>query len=90
MTDLELEQIAIISIRNYLNAARFTDKEIKTKYPLAIKRFIMNARVLENKPIGIVSASEGNQSVAYAAGVELGTITDDIKALVGRPFIRCL
>ena len=89
MTDLELEQIAIISIRNYLNAS-FTDEEIKSKHPLAIKRFIINAKMLENKQIGIVSASEGSQSVTYAAGVEFGTITDDIKALVGKPFVRCI
>jgi hypothetical protein len=87
MTYLELEQIAIISIRNYLNKD-FTDDEIKAKYPLAIKRLITNAQNLENKQIGVVSASEGSQSFTYAEGVEFGTITDDIKALLGRPFLR--
>lgn len=87
MTEIELEQVAIISIRNYLNKD-FTDDEIKTKYPLAIKRLITNAKNLENKQIGIVSASEGNQSYTYVDGVEFGTVTDDVKALLPKPFLR--
>lgn len=89
MTDLELEQIAIISIRNYLNKD-FTDDEIKSKYSLGINRLVTNAKDLENKQIGIVSASEGSQSYTYAEGVEFGTITEDVKALIGRPYLRLL
>lgn len=85
----ELEQIAIMSIRNYLNKD-FTDDEIRAKYSLGINRLITNAQNLENKQVGIVSASEGNQSVTYAAGVEFGTITEDVKALIGRPYLRLL
>lgn len=87
MTDEELEQIAIISIRKYLNKD-FTNDEIKINYPLAIKRLIINAKSLEDKALGIQTISENATSVTYKDGIEFGVITDDVKALLPRPYIR--
>lgn len=92
-TPSELEQMAIISIRNYLNKKAtdigFTDAELKENYPLAIKVIVNNATTLiNNKAPGVSSMSQGSQSMTFKDGVEAFTITDDVKALLPRPFIK--
>lgn len=87
MTDEELEQVAIIAIRKYLNKD-FTDDEIKTNYPLAIKRLIINAKNLESKVIDVQSVSENSTSITYKDGVEFGVVTNDVKALLPKPYIK--
>lgn len=87
LSEEELEQVAIIAIRNYLNKD-FTDLEIKTNYPLAIKRLMINAKNLESKTVGILSVSENSTSITYKDGVEFGVVTNDIKALLPRPYIK--
>lgn len=87
MSDEELEQVAIIAIKNYLNKD-FTDLEIKTNYPLAIKRLIINTKNLENKMVGILNVSENSTSIAYKDGVEFGVVTDDVKTLLPKPYLK--
>lgn len=85
---VEKEQLATIAIRRYLNKD-FTDTEIKEQFPLAIKVLVNNADNLMNaKAPGVTSMSEGGQSMTFKDGVEAFTITDDVKALLPRPFIR--
>ena len=86
-TDAEYQAMAIVAIRNYLNCD-FTDEEITIKYPIAITRFIANSKVLINKPIGISSMSENGASISYKNNAEFANITDDVKALLPRPFLR--
>lgn len=87
-TPSELEQMAIISIRKYLNKD-FTDAEIKDKYSFAIKVIVNNATTLMNNKVpGVASMSQGSQSMTFKDGVEPFTITDDVKALLPRPFIK--
>lgn len=87
-TPIEKEQMAIISIRRYLNKD-FTDIEIKDKFALAIKVLVNNAENLMNtKAPGVTSMSQGSQSMTFKDGVEAFSITDDIKALLPRPFIK--
>lgn len=87
LSEEELEQVAIIAIRNYLNK-EFTDLEIKTNYPLAIKRLIINAKNLESKTVGILNVSESSTSISYKDGIEFGVISADVKALLPRPYIK--
>lgn len=87
MTDAEYQAMAIVAIRNYLNCD-FTDEEITIKYPIAIMRFIANNKVLIDKPIGISSMSENGASISYKNNTEFGIITDDVKALLPRPFCK--
>lgn len=87
-SDEEYEQMAIIAIRNYINKD-YSDDFIKNRYSLAIKRITSNAKELENKPTGVVQATEGSKSITYKSGVEVGVITDDVKPLLPTPFVRC-
>lgn len=87
-TDEEYEQIAVIAIKNYLNKD-FADDYIKQKFGLAIKRFISNTKTLDSsKVVGASSISENGSSISFREGIEAGTITDDIKALLPNPYIR--
>ena len=85
---VEKEQMAIIAIRRYLNKG-FTDEEIKEKFDLAIKVLINNAEYLMNTKVsGVTSMSQGSQSMTFKEGIEAFTITDDVKALLPRPYIK--
>lgn len=85
-TEEELEIIAINSIRNYLNVD-LTDKEIKDKYSYAFKPLYNVIQQQANKPSGVSSVTQGSQSVTYSTN-DNGYITDDIKAILPKPFIR--
>ncbi|WP_346879023.1 hypothetical protein [Clostridium sp. UBA7791] len=92
-TDLELEQIAISSIRNYLNVVgkeSWTDGYIKSNYAMAIKVIINNYKnVLEvsNGISNINSVSRGVQSISFNSNSN-SLISDEVKLLLPRPFIR--
>ena len=62
-TDEEKEQLAINTIRNYLNKD-FTDEEIKTKFGLALKRIINNFDTMTSST-GVKSMKQGSMSVTY-------------------------
>lgn len=84
-TDQEYEQMACIAIRNYLKS-KITDIEIKSKYPLALKRLIENSKKLDRtKPVGVISMTQGPRSTTYENGVEAMSITRDIALLLPNP-----
>ena len=84
-SDEELEQIAINSIRNYLNI-NATDEEIKSKYNYVFKPLYSVIQEQSDKPIGVSSVTQGSQSITY--NTSCGYITEDIKVLLPKPFIR--
>ncbi|WP_346913761.1 hypothetical protein [Clostridium sp.] len=92
-TDLELEQIAINSIGNYLNVIgkeKWTDDYIKSNYAMAIKVIINNYKnVLEvnNGISNISSISQGGQSISFNSNSN-SFISDEVKLLLPRPFIK--
>lgn len=86
-TQDELDQIAIISIRNYLNKPSLTDENIKSEFPLAIKKIVTNISVVDKRN-GVKSVSQGARSVTYSDSQTY--ITDDIKLLLPRPFVKML
>lgn len=87
-TEVEKEEMAINSIRNYLNKD-FTDEEIIDKFELAIKRIVSNLDdILETNTSGISSITQGSQSITYDTSTEKSQISDDVKRLLPKPYIR--
>ena len=86
-TDEELELIAINSIRNYLNISA-TDEEIKSKYGYAFKTIYKAIEEQSERPVGVSSVTQGSQSITYSSSSGCNYITEDVKALLPKPFIR--
>lgn len=87
-TEVEKEEMAINSIRNYLNKD-FTEEEIRDKFELAIKRIVSNLDdILEINTSGISSITQGSQSITYDTSTEKSQISDDVKRLLPKPYIR--
>lgn len=87
-TDVEKKQMAISSIKNYLNKD-FTDDYIEQNFGLAISRIIDNFEdILSSSRNGISSITQGSQSITYDTGVETNQISDDIKLLLPKPYIK--
>ncbi|MDU7364289.1 hypothetical protein [Clostridium sp.] len=92
-TDLELEKIAIESIKNYLNVIGkelWTDDYIKSNYSLAIKLIADNYRnmaEINNGISNISSISQGGQSIIFNNNSNL-FISEEVKLLLPKPFIR--
>lgn len=88
-TDEELEQMAIVAIRNYINKD-FSDQYIKKNFGLAIKRLITNSKKLEDAKLvaGLKSITEGEQTLSFKTDAEAWVITDDIKCLLPTPYVK--
>lgn len=76
---------AIKQIIGYLNKD-FTDEEVKTLYPEAIIEIVV-AFNLSNKQGNVTSETQGARSKTYAE-VKENFITDNIKALLPKPYIK--
>lgn len=91
-TDLELEEIAISAIQNYLNVngkELWTDDYIKTNHSIAIKLIINNYKnisEINNGISNISSISQGGQSISFNSATNF--ITEDVKLILPKPFIR--
>lgn len=84
MTSDEYNQMAVIYIRDYINKD-FTDDEIQTKYSLAIKRLSARLQELDELPNGIAAFKKCEESITYSSK---NIMSDDIKKLLPRPFLR--
>lgn len=84
--DVTIEQKkAIIVIKNYLNI-ECEDEYILDEYYFVVDQLIRNSK--SSKSADIKSISEGNQSISYKDNSGPWTITDDIKAMLPKPFIK--
>lgn len=84
--EISIEQKkAIAVIKNYLNVD-WEDEYILTKYDFVIEQLIENSKIF--KSADIKSISEGNQSISYKDNSGPWTITDDIKAMLPKPYIK--
>lgn len=84
--EISIEQKkAIAVIKNYLNVD-WEDEYISTKYDFVIEQLIENSKMAANA--SIKSISEGNQSISYKDNSGPWTITDDIKAMLPKPYIK--
>lgn len=79
------EKKAIAVIRNYLNV-EWEDSYILSEYDFVVDQLIQNSKA--SKSTDIKSMSEGNQSVTYKDNSGPWTITDDIKAMLPKPYIK--
>ena len=79
------EKKAIAVIRNYLNVD-WEDSYILSEYDFVVDQLIQNSKAF--KSADIKSMSEGNQSVTYKDNSGRWTITDDIKAMLPKPYIK--
>lgn len=76
---------AIAVIKNYLNID-WEDTYILSQYDFAVDQLIQNSKT--SKSADIKSISEGNQSITYKDSSGAWTITDDIKAMLPKPYIQ--
>lgn len=84
--EISIEQKkAIAVIKNYLNVD-WEDEYILTKYDFVVDQLIENSKLASNA--SIKSISEGNQSISYKDNSGAWTITDDIKAMLPKPYIK--
>ncbi|WMT79908.1 hypothetical protein [Terrisporobacter mayombei] len=79
------EKKAIAVIRNYLNVD-WEDSYILSEYDFVVDQLIQNSKA--SKSADIKSMSEGDQSVTYKDNSGPWTITDDIKAMLPKPYIK--
>jgi len=91
VNDMELtieQKKSIAVIRNYLNVDSdiWTDEIILSEYDFVVDQLIQNAKTAKSSDIK--SISEGNQSISYKDNSGAWTITDDIKAMLPKPYIK--
>jgi hypothetical protein len=79
------EKKSISVIRNYLNVD-WDDDYILSEYDFVVDQLIENSKIF--KSADIKSISEGNQSISYKDNSGAWTITDDIKAMLPKPYIK--
>lgn len=79
------EKKAIAAIKNYLNVD-WENNYILSEYDFVIDQLIQNSKA--SKSADIKSISEGNQSITYKDDSGPWTITDDIKAMLPKPYIK--
>ncbi len=87
--ELTIEQKKSVAvIRNYLNvdSDTWTDEIILSEYDFVVDQLIQNAKTAKSSDIK--SISEGNQSISYKDNSGAWTITDDIKAMLPKPYIK--
>ena len=97
MTDEEKEKMIIVFIRDYKNK-KFTDEEIKEKYPLAIQYMLENFDSIYSSSNGniagnITEYTEGSRSIKYSDNLTLVSIIANnpiLKALLGKPFLKVM
>lgn len=86
-SDEELQKMACISIKNYLNSSKYTEQYILENFTLAIKVLVNNAKNILSTTNGlnISSVSKGNQSISFNSNIEIMVISSDVKTLLPKP-----
>lgn len=79
------EKKAIAVIKNYLNVD-WEDDHILAEYDFVIEQIIQNSKT--SNATNIKSMSEGNQSITYKDNSGPWSITDDIKNMLPKPYVK--
>lgn len=79
------EKKAVAAIKNYLNVD-WENSYILSEYDFVVDQLIQNSKT--SKGADIKSISEGNQSISYKDNSGPWSITDDIKAMLPKPYIK--
>ena len=84
--EISIEQKkAIAVIKNYLNVD-WEDSYILSEYDFVVDQLIQNSK--NSKSSDIKSISEGSQSISYKDNSGPWTVTDDIRAMLPKPYIK--
>lgn len=87
-SDLDIENICVQAIKEYLNKP-LTDEDVKSKYKVALMYMVEEAKeILKNSKTGISSISQGSQSISYDSTVQAFKVSENVKALLPKPSIR--
>lgn len=76
---------AIAVIKNYLNV-EWEDSYILAEYDFVVDQIIQNSK--NSNQTNIKSMSEGNQSITYKDNSGPWTITDDIRNMLPKPYVK--
>ena len=93
LTSEVLEKACISAIRQYLNVdgmEKFTDEYITETYSIAIevmKDSYTQSSMAKGGLSGVNSISQGSQSISFNSDSN-GFISDEVKALLPRPYVR--
>lgn len=93
LTSEVLEKACISAVRQYLNVEgmeKFTDEYIKETYSIAIEVMKDNytkSSMAKGGLSGVNSISQGSQSISFNSDSN-GFISDEVKALLPRPYVR--
>lgn len=83
-TSIDLKK-AIAVIKNYLNVD-WEDDFILTEYCFVVEQLIQNSKTANSSDVK--SISEGNQSISYKDTSGAWTVTEDIKAMLPKPYVK--
>lgn len=87
-SDLDIENICVQAIKEYLNKP-LTDEEVKSEYRVALMLMVEESQeILKNKKTGISSISQGSQSISYSDSVQVFKVSESVKALLPKPYVR--
>ena len=87
-TEVEIEEICIESIRNYLNRD-LSDEEILKKYRVALSVMCKETEdLLKTKQVGISSVTQGSQSISFDGNTNVFEVSNTVKLLLPKPYLR--
>lgn len=87
LTDEQIKSIVIKAIKMYLKNDKFDDVYIEMNFTEAIMVAIEEEKEKLKQPVNISSMSQGSRSVTYK-NTGIGQISDNVKALLPKPYIR--
>lgn len=87
LTDEQIKSIVIKAIKMYLKNDKFDDVYIEMNFTEAIMVEIEEEKEKLKQPVNISSMSQGSRSVTYK-NTGIGQISDNVKALLPKPYIR--
>lgn len=94
INELYLDEMAINAIRHYLNVegkAKWNDAYIILNYDTAIELIKDNYKSYINVTGGtsnISSISQGGQSISFNSGISNNLITEEVKILLPKPYLK--
>lgn len=94
LNEAYLDDMAINAIRNYLNVegkAKWNDTYIMLNYDTAIELIKDNYKSYINVTGGVAnisSISQGGQSISFNNGLSNSLITEEVKSILPKPYIK--
>lgn len=87
LTDNQIENIVVEAIIKHLNNPKFKQAYIVDNYLYAINLGVEELKEKLKQPINVNSMCEGGRSISFD-NTEIGILSDNVKALLPKPYIR--